>query len=208
MTKTINGIHWEAIDLMETISVHNRIFSAVGYDDKGNKFSGSADVDMSDEIQEITDIEPVWFLAAGKFYFCVEDLFIPDNCLFKKFHYYKCDRDNALVDEKGNSMLITPELEKHFDKDARSITWAELKTFVDKIPEEKLNDTAFVQFSDETHARPLFEPHFTDDDIWVHKEDNEDAATLEELKYLHDEEFKIEDYRLSTPKGTPFLWAE
>lgn len=93
-------------------------------------------------------------------------------------------------------------------KNPKSITWEELKEFVNSIPEDQLNDGAYIQIADDYNARPLNEPFFTVNDIYVNKEDNEDCGTLEELKDLHGSEFNQEDYLLTTKKGSPFLWAE
>lgn len=193
---------------METISVHNRIFSAVGYDDDGKKYSGSADVDMSDEIQEITDIELVVFFEKGKYYYCLESLLIPEKGFFKKLNYYKCERDNILIDEREFPVLITEEFAKKFDTKPVSVSWQQLKDFIDSIPTELLQNTAYIRFSDLSHGRPCLEPGFTEEDIFVNIHDDEESGTLAELKMLHDDLFDINDYRPGTPKGTPFLWAE
>lgn len=90
----------------------------------------------------------------------------------------------------------------------KSITWKELKEFVNSIPEDQLNDGAYIQIADDYNVRPLNEPFFTVNDIYCNKEDNEDCGTLEDLQDLHRDEFNIESYELVTKEGTPFLWAD
>ncbi|WP_213279346.1 hypothetical protein [Chryseobacterium indologenes] len=90
----------------------------------------------------------------------------------------------------------------------KSITWKELKEFVNSIPEEQLSNNASILVSDESPARDLNEPFFSVQDIYVNKEDYEDCGTLEELKELHGEEFVQDDYLLNTKQGTAFLWMD
>ena len=45
-------------------------------------------------------------------------------------------------------------------------------------------------------------------DVYVNNDDDEDCGDLETLKDAHGEDFKLEDYRLATRKGHPFLWNE
>ena len=90
----------------------------------------------------------------------------------------------------------------------KSITWKELKEFVNSIPEEQLDKTASIMVGDESPARDLNEPFFTVNDIYVNKQDYDDCGTLEELKELHGEEFVQDNYLLNTKKGTAFLWMD
>lgn len=96
------------------------------------------------------------------------------------------------------------------DKPA-SITWQELKDFVNGIEPEFLNREVLVQISDNEFMSRLNEPFRIENDIYVHREDSEDAGTIEELKMIkdsNDEVFNIDDYVLSLQKGYPALWID
>lgn len=43
-------------------------------------------------------------------------------------------------------------------------------------------------------------------DVYVNINDPDDAGSLEDLMLANGYDFDIEDYKLCTPKGTPFLW--
>ncbi|MGK6342895.1 hypothetical protein ACMGDK_11685 [Chryseobacterium sp. DT-3] len=90
----------------------------------------------------------------------------------------------------------------------KSITWNELKEFVNSIPEGQLSKNASILVGDESTGRELFESFFTVNDIFCNKEDFEDCGTLDELKDLHGDEFVQENYLLSTKQGTAFLWMD
>lgn len=90
----------------------------------------------------------------------------------------------------------------------KPITWRELKDFVNSIPEEKMQDVAFILVEDDSRAKPLLEPFFMHENIYSNKDDFEDSGMLEDLRYAHGDEFNPDDYHIVTRKGTPFLWAE
>ena len=52
----VSDIEFELVELMETISVHDSTWLAVGYNEKGHKYIGTAHVSCG-EIVKITDIE-------------------------------------------------------------------------------------------------------------------------------------------------------
>jgi len=56
METRIGNIDWETVGLMETLSFHDQTYSAVGYNDRGHKYIGTAIVSCG-EIVEIIDIE-------------------------------------------------------------------------------------------------------------------------------------------------------
>lgn len=85
-----------------------------------------------------------------------------------------------------------------------TITWADLKEEANKMSEEQLNTPVFLAQDDEYWVK-INEVVFVEEDIYVNKDDNEDAGTLKELKELHDDDFVLENYRLMSKKGTPFL---
>jgi hypothetical protein len=52
----ISDIEFEATQLLETISVNDQIYEAIGYSSKGHKYKGMAHVSCG-EIVKVTDIE-------------------------------------------------------------------------------------------------------------------------------------------------------
>lgn len=90
----------------------------------------------------------------------------------------------------------------------KSITWKELKEFVNSIPESQLEKNASILVGDESPARVLNEPFFAVNDIYTNKHDYEDCGTLDELKDLYGDEFVKDDYVLITKQGTAFLWMD
>lgn len=109
-----------------------------------------------------------------------------------------------------HTLLIHNKIIKTMEK-PKSITWKELKEFANSIPEEFINNEASLLIGDESTSRVLNEPFFIENDIYCNKEDNEDCASMEELRNAHmydEDEFNEDDYVLVTKKGTPFLWSD
>jgi hypothetical protein len=52
----VSDIEFEAIELLETISIHDQTYLAIGYNSKGHKYEGTAHVSCG-EIVKVTDIE-------------------------------------------------------------------------------------------------------------------------------------------------------
>jgi len=92
--------------------------------------------------------------------------------------------------------------------DLEEITWQQLKDFVNSVPEDFLQNKVPLMYEDETFARRIQEPFFSEEDIYINKNDIEKIGTLKDLKENHDDEdpFNPDDYILNTKKGTPFLW--
>lgn len=90
----------------------------------------------------------------------------------------------------------------------KTITWNELIEFAISIPEEQRTNKASILIGDESEARKLNEPFFAVNDIYTNNQDYEDCGTLDELKYLHGDEFVQDDYVLVTKQGTAFLWTD
>lgn len=55
-TFRISDIEFEATELMQTLSVHDQTYFAIGYNEKGHKYIGTAHVSCA-EIVDVTDIE-------------------------------------------------------------------------------------------------------------------------------------------------------
>lgn len=88
--------------------------------------------------------------------------------------------------------------------DKKTITWADLKEAANKMNEEQLNTPVYIAQDDEYWIK-INEVVLVEEDIYVNKDDNDDAGSLKELKELHDDEFVLENYRLMAKKDTPFL---
>jgi len=87
-------------------------------------------------------------------------------------------------------------------------TWGEIKAFLETFTTEELEKEAHILLDDDGHFTKLLEPQRMEEDIYINQDNPEDVGDLESLKDLHEQEFKMENYLLITPKGKPFLWAE
>ena len=98
------------------------------------------------------------------------------------------------------------------DEDLKKpITWQMLKDFVNKIPDEHLQKTAVILFEDESAARELLEPFEMHEDIYTYDNDTDISGSLKEVKQIvkdNDWDFDMSLCKLTTKKGTPFLWTE
>lgn len=86
------------------------------------------------------------------------------------------------------------------------VTWKQLREFIGTLTPEELEQPVSAFVEDRQYAIPLIEPFRMEKDIYVHVDDDDDAGTLDDLKSAHEEEFDPANYRLSTPKGKPFLY--
>lgn len=53
----ISDIDFEITELLETVSAHDKIYACEGYNDKGHKYTGIAEVSCG-EIVNVTEIKP------------------------------------------------------------------------------------------------------------------------------------------------------
>lgn len=82
----------------------------------------------------------------------------------------------------------------------KEYTLGDLKEFLSALTEEQLKQP--VRVWDEDSSRRIIGEHIVDEPIYCHKDDDEDRGTLAELKDLHGEDFKEEDFEMCTPVGT------
>ena len=101
--------------------------------------------------------------------------------------------------EKGNGVLADVTSSGGF-------TWNDLLEAASKLPAEERTKQVHISFEDESQFRKVAGLETIPEDVYVNNDDDEDCGDLETLKDAHGEDFKLEDYRLATPKGTPFLW--
>ncbi len=94
------------------------------------------------------------------------------------------------------------------DQELKEMTWQDLKDFISSLPQEIMAKKASILVDDESQARRLSEPMILANDIYSHVEDSEDCGSLEDLKDFHGENFNINEYELTTKKGTPFLTTD
>ena len=104
-------------------------------------------------------------------------------------------------EEKGNGVLADVTSSGGF-------TWNDLLEAVSKLPAEQRAKQVHISIDDESTFRKVAGLETIQEDVYVNNDDDEDCGDLETLKDAHGEDFKLEDYRLATPKGYPFLWNE
>ena len=87
-------------------------------------------------------------------------------------------------------------------------TWNDLLEAINKLPAEERLKQVHINIDDESTFRKVAGLETIQADVYVNNDDDEDCGDLETLKDAHGEDFKLEDYRLATHKGHPFLWNE
>lgn len=85
-------------------------------------------------------------------------------------------------------------------------TWNDLLNQINKMDEEQRERQVCVSIDDESYFKNVADVQFIEEDVYVNIEDNDEIGTLEDLKSVTGEDFNIDNYKLRTPKGTPFLW--
>lgn len=88
------------------------------------------------------------------------------------------------------------------------ITWNDVKEFVNNLTDAQLAKSAFVLIDDNSTGETITGLETIGEDIYCNKEDDEDCATLEELREIHGADFNEEDYELVTEAGHPFIWLD
>ena len=93
--------------------------------------------------------------------------------------------------------------------DQNSYTLKSLKEFLNTLTPEQLEQPVNVSLDDDI-AQELSGHEIVDEDIYVHKHDECDIGTMEELEEYNPEEFNSEgymdNYKVTTPKGTIFFF--
>lgn len=87
-------------------------------------------------------------------------------------------------------------------------TWKELKEFLDTLTPEEMEKDSCILLDDNSHFTPLLQPARIEEDLYVNQDDPEDFGSLQDLKDAHGKDYNEADYRLITPKGKPYFWAE
>lgn len=85
-------------------------------------------------------------------------------------------------------------------------TWNDLLVAITQMPVELRDQQVSMAIDDETYFRNVDSIDYVPVDIYANKDEPEDCGDLETLQYAHGPDFKLEDYKLVTKKGTPFLW--
>lgn len=85
-------------------------------------------------------------------------------------------------------------------------TWNDLQERMNNMSEEQRQTQVFFLTGDDSSFKIIDDIEFIECDVYVNIYDQDDAGTLADLMLANGEDFNIEDYKLSTPKGTPFLW--
>ena len=85
-------------------------------------------------------------------------------------------------------------------------TWNDLVAAINDLPAEQREKQVYFSAEDEPEFRKVDSLGTIPEDVYTNKQDEEDGSDLETLKEIHGKDFKMEDYELTTSKGTPFLW--
>lgn len=88
----------------------------------------------------------------------------------------------------------------------KKFTWNDLQERINNMSEEQRQKEVYFLTGDDSSFKIIDDVEFVECDVYVNESDQDDAGTLEDLMLANGEDFNIEDYRLCTPKGTPFLW--
>ena len=88
----------------------------------------------------------------------------------------------------------------------KKFTWDDLAKAISKLTPQQRKNKVFMSIDDENRFRHVESLETIPEDVYVNKDDDEDSGSLQDLKDAWQEDFKKSDYRLSTKKGTPFLW--
>jgi len=82
-------------------------------------------------------------------------------------------------------------------------TWNDLKNFIPTLSEDQLQQEVLINLEDEPVKR--VEPEILDEDIYQSIDEPEEGGTLTDLKEALGDEFNIDEFRISFPKGTVIL---
>lgn len=85
-------------------------------------------------------------------------------------------------------------------------TWNDLLERINNMSEEQRQKQVLFFTGDDDSFKVIDDVEYVENDVYVNIYDQDEAGTLADLMLANGEDFNIEDYKLSTPKGTPFLW--
>jgi len=88
----------------------------------------------------------------------------------------------------------------------KNFTWDDLAEAISKLSPKQRKNKVFMSIDDESIFRHVEGVETVLQDVYVNKDNDEDCGSLEDLKDAWGDDFNKSDYRLSTKKGTPFLW--
>lgn len=90
----------------------------------------------------------------------------------------------------------------------------EIKTYKDLLNElqqltpEQLEQSATIIIEDDSYGKQIASISPMEEDLYMNNDDDEDGGTIEQLKEIHGQDFKLEDYHICTPKGRIFIYSE
>lgn len=87
----------------------------------------------------------------------------------------------------------------------RKFTWNDLLDQINSMDAEQRERQVCVSISDDGFYS-IKDVQFIEEDVYLHIEDNDEIDTLNNLKTINGDDFSIDDYKLTTPKGRPSLW--
>lgn len=90
----------------------------------------------------------------------------------------------------------------------KEFTWNDLAQAISSLPESERLKSVHIAIDDENRFRRVAGLETIQEDVYVNNDDDEDLGGLKELEDVHGDDFNIENYRLCTHKGHPFLFDE
>ena len=87
-------------------------------------------------------------------------------------------------------------------------TWDDLAEAIAKLSPEQRKKQVHISIDDESVFQKVAGLETVANDVYVSNDDADDCGDLETLQDVHGDDFNIEDYRLATQKGHPFLFNE
>lgn len=88
---------------------------------------------------------------------------------------------------------------------AKVTTYRQLKEALKRLSGTELDQPIMVIMEDNPVPVMVVELSVSEEDILVHRTDDEDGGTLEELEQNHGDELVLSEYKISIPKGTVML---
>lgn len=88
----------------------------------------------------------------------------------------------------------------------KKFTWNDLVDVIISLSPEERHKQAKILIADDEATTPISGYEIVEEDIYCPIGDNEGCGTLKELKELHGDEFREQNFELRTSKGSFFLY--
>lgn len=134
-------------------------------------------------------------------YFAIEDT----QEGFEFIQIARIDQDITNANERAFILLLLRNLNKN-RQIMKKFTWNDLQERISNMSEEQRQKQVLFLTGDDDSFKIIDDVEFVECDVYVNIYNQDEAGTLTDLMLANGEDFNIEDYKLCTPKGTPFLW--